>query len=85
MDEGPIARRMGELIGSDIHMLQPTEADLTAVFEDLVWHCEGPHFSLHGVGKTLLSRYVREQGYKVCSIVIPRVALCLSSRPFRLF
>ncbi|EGO01320.1 hypothetical protein SERLA73DRAFT_51048 [Serpula lacrymans var. lacrymans S7.3] len=65
LDEGPIARRMAATIGADVHMIEPTETDLVENFEPAVWHAEQPTLTLHGAGKVILSKFVREQGYKV--------------------
>lgn len=63
-DEGPVAGRMAAFIGADAHTLALTESDLVNVLDDTVWHCEQPIFSFQGPGKFLLSKFVREKGYK---------------------
>ncbi|KAJ7497728.1 putative asparagine synthase [Mycena latifolia] len=65
VDEAPVARRMAESIGAIMHIVRPTEEDLVAEFEPSVWHSEAPLMYLHGAGKILLSRAVREKGFKV--------------------
>ncbi|KAJ6454501.1 putative asparagine synthase [Mycena vitilis] len=64
-DEGPIAGRTAAFIGADAHMVELTEEDLVNAFEATIWHAEQPSFSLHGPGRYLLSKFVREKGYKV--------------------
>jgi asparagine synthase (glutamine-hydrolysing) len=56
---------MAELIGAEVHMVAPTEADLVGAFERSVYHAEQPVMSMHGPGKIILSEFVRKQGYKV--------------------
>ncbi|KAJ7693429.1 putative asparagine synthase [Mycena rosella] len=65
VDEAPVARRMAESIGAIMHIVRPTEKDLVDEFEPSVWHSEAPLMYLHGAGKILLSRAVREKGFKV--------------------
>ncbi|KAJ7639703.1 putative asparagine synthase [Mycena polygramma] len=64
-DEGPVAGRTAAFIGADAHMVELTEEDLVNAFEATIWHAEQPSFSLHGPGRYLLSKFVREKGYKV--------------------
>ncbi|KAJ7881864.1 nucleophile aminohydrolase [Mycena leptocephala] len=63
-DEGPVAGRTAAFIGADVHTLALTESDLVNALDDTVWHCEQPIFSFQGPGKFLLSKFVREKGYK---------------------
>ncbi|KDR81295.1 hypothetical protein GALMADRAFT_222729 [Galerina marginata CBS 339.88] len=65
VDEGPIAKRMAEKIGAEIHIITPTEADLVAKFEESVYHCEMALYSFHAAGKCILSDHIRRAGYKV--------------------
>ncbi|KAF8970150.1 putative asparagine synthase [Flammula alnicola] len=65
LDEGPVAKRMAEMIGADINMVTPTEADLISRFDQAVYHIEQPVYTLHACGKLILSEHVRDQGYKV--------------------
>ncbi|CEP13814.1 hypothetical protein [Parasitella parasitica] len=64
-DESPIAKRTAEFCNADLQILKLTENDLLDHFEDSVWHVEQHHFNLNSVGKYLLSKMVRDQGYKV--------------------
>ncbi|KAJ7577813.1 putative asparagine synthase [Mycena floridula] len=65
LDEGPIAQRMAESIGANIHMIAPSEQDLVNYFEKCVYHTETPVIAFHGAGKIILSEFVRQHGYKV--------------------
>ncbi|KAJ6494963.1 putative asparagine synthase [Mycena vulgaris] len=65
VDEAPVARRMAESIGAIMHAVTPTEKELVAEFETSVWHSEAPLMYLHGAGKIILSKAVREKGFKV--------------------
>ncbi|KAJ7151283.1 hypothetical protein C8R43DRAFT_485210 [Mycena crocata] len=65
LDEGPVAARTAEFVGAEAHMVHLTEPELVGAFEDTVWHSEEPVLSFHGPGKFLLSKFVREKGYKV--------------------
>ncbi|KAI9480673.1 MAG: putative asparagine synthase [Benjaminiella poitrasii] len=64
-DESQIAERTAKFCNADFQKLSLTEDDLLSNFEDSVWHVEQPQFNLNGVGKFLLSAFVRDQGYKV--------------------
>ncbi|KAJ7982943.1 putative asparagine synthase [Mycena polygramma] len=64
-DEGPIAHRTAAFIGAEEHMVNITEVELVNVLEETIWHVEQPIWSFHGPGKFLLSRFTRDQGYKV--------------------
>jgi asparagine synthetase B (glutamine-hydrolysing) len=59
---------MAESIGAIMHLVKPTEKDLVDAFEPSVWHSEAPLMYLHGAGKILLSKAVRDKGFKVWSI-----------------
>jgi asparagine synthase (glutamine-hydrolysing) len=64
-DESPIAQRTAEFCNADFHKLSLTEDDLLNSFEESIWYYEQPVCNLNGVGKFLLSAFVRDQGYKV--------------------
>lgn len=63
-NEGPIAKRTAEFCNADFQLLEVTESDLLSNFKETVWHTEQLHFNLNSVGKYMLSRNVRKQGYK---------------------
>ncbi|KAJ7779716.1 putative asparagine synthase [Mycena metata] len=65
IDEAPIASRTAAAIGAEEHMVKVSEADLAGALEPTIWHSEQPVFTLHGAGKFLLSKFVRQKGYKV--------------------
>lgn len=56
---------MADLIGAEVNMVKPTEADLISKFEQAVYNIEQPVYTLHACGKLILSEHVRQQGYKV--------------------
>ncbi|KAJ7162393.1 nucleophile aminohydrolase, partial [Mycena filopes] len=64
-DEGPIAARTAAHLGADVHMVNVDEGVLVSALEEAVWHAEQPGGTFQGAGKVLLSRAVREKGYKV--------------------
>ncbi|ORX57444.1 asparagine synthase [Hesseltinella vesiculosa] len=64
-DEGEIAERTAAHVGANFHKLPVTQADMVANFEETVWHIEQPTSNLNTVGKFLLSKFVRDNGYKV--------------------
>jgi asparagine synthase (glutamine-hydrolysing) len=64
-DESEIAERTAEFCNADFEKLSLTEEDLLNHFEESIWYVEQPQFNLNGVGKFLLSQFVRDQGYKV--------------------
>jgi asparagine synthase (glutamine-hydrolysing) len=65
LDEGDIAERMAAYCGANFKKLCLREMDLSAAFDDAVWHCEAPISNLNSVAKFLLSRFVHEEGFKV--------------------
>jgi asparagine synthase (glutamine-hydrolysing) len=64
-DEGPIAREMAEQAGARYYPIPIKQADIADHFTDALWHAETLFFNGHGVSKYLLSRAVRDAGYKV--------------------
>ncbi|KAF8881168.1 hypothetical protein CPB84DRAFT_1751259 [Gymnopilus junonius] len=65
IDEGPVAKRMAEFVGADIHMVTPTEADLVGILDKAVYHTEHPVHTMHPSGRLILSQAIRAAGYKV--------------------
>ncbi|KAJ7191625.1 hypothetical protein GGX14DRAFT_578787 [Mycena pura] len=51
--------------GASLRKVDATEALLVRALEEAVWHSEQPHATFHGAGKLLLSRAVRDAGFKV--------------------
>jgi asparagine synthase (glutamine-hydrolysing) len=64
-DEGTIAREMAAHAGADFHPIPIRQSDLADHFADATWQAETLCFNAHGVAKYLLSRAVRDAGYKV--------------------
>jgi asparagine synthase (glutamine-hydrolysing) len=64
-DEGPIAREMAELAGAQFYTIPVRQQDLADHFSDAIRQAETLCVNAHGVAKYLLSRAVRDAGYKV--------------------
>jgi asparagine synthase (glutamine-hydrolysing) len=64
-DEGAIAREMAAHAGADFRPIPIRHADLADHFADAAWQAETIFVNAHGVAKYLLSRAVRDAGYKV--------------------
>ncbi len=64
-DEGPIAQEMAALAGAEYVPIGLRQDDLADSFSDAVFHSEGVCINAHGVAKYMLSRAVRDAGYKV--------------------
>jgi asparagine synthase (glutamine-hydrolysing) len=64
-DEGDIAREMAAHAGAEFWPIPIRHADLTDRFADAIGQAETLSFNAHGVAKYLLSRAVRDAGYKV--------------------
>lgn len=61
---------MAASIGADFVTVEPSEADLVNNIEQCVYHSEGPISSFHGPGKIILSKFVRDSGYKASRGVV---------------
>jgi asparagine synthase (glutamine-hydrolysing) len=64
-DEGEIARAMAEKAGAEWVPIPITQASLADHFSDAIFHGEALCVNSHFVAKYLLSRAVRDAGYKV--------------------
>jgi hypothetical protein len=64
-DEGPIAKEMAALAGAEYHPIPIGQNDLADNFADAIAQAETACVNAHGVAKYLLSRAVRDAGYKV--------------------
>lgn len=64
-DEGPIAREMAAKAGAEFHPIPITQRDLADAFADTIAQAETPCINAHAAAKYLLSRAVRDAGYKV--------------------
>ncbi|KAL9539752.1 hypothetical protein MBANPS3_010085 [Mucor bainieri] len=63
--ESMAVKKTAEFCNADLEILQVSEEDLLNNFEESIWHVEQPHLDLHGVGRYMLSKLVRDQGYKI--------------------
>ena len=64
-DEGEIAREMAAKAGAEFCPIPIRQDDLADHFADAITQAETLCFNAHGVAKYLLSRAVRDAGYKV--------------------
>jgi len=64
-DEGEVAREMAEKVGAEFYPIPIRQDDLADHFADAITQSETLCFNAHGVAKYLLSRAVRDAGYKV--------------------
>ena len=64
-DEGEIAREMAAKVGADFCPIPLRQSDLADHFADAITQAETFCVNAHGVAKYLLSRAVRDAGYKV--------------------
>lgn len=64
-DESRYQRELIEHLGADNRQVLVSNAQIRAAFPDTVWHCEKPMLRTAPVPMFLLSRLVRDEGYKV--------------------
>jgi asparagine synthase (glutamine-hydrolysing) len=64
-DEGRIAEEMAAHVGAKFYPVPIKQADLADHFADAIWHAETLCYNGHGIAKFLLSRGVRDAGYRV--------------------
>jgi asparagine synthase (glutamine-hydrolysing) len=64
-DEGPIAREMAARAGAEFHTIPIKQEDLAQNFAKAILQTESLCVNAHGVAKFLLSKAVRDAGYKV--------------------
>jgi asparagine synthase (glutamine-hydrolysing) len=64
-DESEIAREMAESVGAKFCPIPVKQSDIAENFAEAIWHSETVFSNGHGVSKFLLSRAVRDAGYKV--------------------
>ena len=64
-DESSIAEEMAAHAGAKFYPIPIKQSDLADHFADAIWHAETLCFNGHGISKYLLSRAVRDAGYKV--------------------
>jgi asparagine synthase (glutamine-hydrolysing) len=64
-DESPFQRVMVERLGTTHHSIDVSRRDIADVFPDVVWHAESPLLRTAPAPLFLLSRLVRQSGYRV--------------------
>lgn len=64
-DETPIAQEMAAATGADQDILRLDASDLYGHFEETIWHAERTIYNTLAVAKLLMSRHVRDAGYRV--------------------
>ncbi|PHS28070.1 MAG: asparagine synthase (glutamine-hydrolyzing) [Robiginitomaculum sp.] len=64
-DEGAIAQKQAEFVGSSFTLIPLTGRDIADNYANAVRHAEMPMFNGHGVAKYILSREVQKAGVKV--------------------
>lgn len=64
LDERRFAQIAADHNNAVLHDVPVRSNDLADHFEDAIWHNETPFFNSHGIAKYLLSRAVRDAGYK---------------------
>jgi asparagine synthase (glutamine-hydrolysing) len=64
-DESAFQRRMANFLGTEHQVIQATHADIGRVFPDVVWHTEVPLMRTAPAPMFLLSKLVRDSGFKV--------------------
>jgi len=64
-DEGPYQQEMARRLGTEHLSLEVSASDIAGVFPDTIWHGELPIMRSGPAPLFLLSRLVRESGYKV--------------------
>lgn len=65
LDEGPFQNETVRYLGTDHRDIRCSNEDIGAVFPDVIWHTEKPIIRTAPAPLFLLSRLVRENGYKV--------------------
>jgi asparagine synthase (glutamine-hydrolysing) len=64
-DESPFQKLMAKFLGTDHQVVYATPADIGQALPEVIWHTETPLVRSSPVPLFLLSRIVRERGYKV--------------------
>ncbi|MDE3066476.1 MAG: asparagine synthase (glutamine-hydrolyzing) [Verrucomicrobiota bacterium] len=64
-DESPYQNRMADFLGTEHQVARVDHADIGRVFPEVVWHVEAPLMRTAPAPMFLLSRLVRESGFKV--------------------
>ena len=64
-DESVYQQEMAHFLGTDHQVVRATHADIARVFPEVVWHAEMPLMRTAPAPMFMLSKLVRERGYKV--------------------
>mgnify|MGYP000216881232 FL=1 len=64
-DESIFQRQMAEFLGTEHQVIEATHADIGRVFPDVIWHTETPLMRTSPAPMFMLSKLVKESGYKV--------------------
>jgi asparagine synthase (glutamine-hydrolysing) len=64
-DESAFQQEMASHLGTEHHVVRATHADIGRVFPDVIWHTETPILRTAPAPMFLLSKLVRESGFKV--------------------
>jgi asparagine synthase (glutamine-hydrolysing) len=64
-DEGQYQKKMSAVLGTEHQDIVVSPADIAAVFPEVIWHAETPIVRAAPAPLFLLSKLVRENGYKV--------------------
>jgi asparagine synthase (glutamine-hydrolysing) len=64
-DESAYQRQMARFLGTGHQVVQATHADIGRVFPDVIWHTEVPLMRTAPAPMFMLSKLVRQSGYKV--------------------
>jgi len=64
-DESKYQRQMAQFLGTEHQVVQATHADIGQVFPGVIWHTETPIMRTSPAPMFLLSKLVRDSGYKV--------------------
>ena len=64
-DENVFAKEMASYIGIELSSIKVSSQDLADNFSDVIFHREAPVFQTNGIAKYLLSKHVRNAGFKV--------------------
>jgi len=64
-DESEHQRRMARFLGTEHQVVLATHEDIGSVFPDVIWHTETPIMRTAPAPMFLLSKLVRDRGYKV--------------------
>jgi asparagine synthase (glutamine-hydrolysing) len=64
-DESAWQRRMAQFLGTEHQVVRATHADIGRVFPEVIWHTETPTTRTAPAPMFMLSKLVRDSGYKV--------------------